>query len=85
MLTVVQAFDRAPIAEIGLDTAAALERKLSAAASSYGTSAMGARSKAWTTVSILGSLLRIRKGDQAQPTTGVRLRSSSTSTRVFSE
>jgi len=31
MLTVVQAFDRAPIAEIGLDTAAALERKLSAA------------------------------------------------------
>lgn len=31
MLTVVQAFDRAPIAEIGFDTAAALERKLSAA------------------------------------------------------
>lgn len=31
MLTVVQAFDRAPIAEIGVDSAAALERKLSAA------------------------------------------------------
>ncbi len=31
MLTVVQAFDRAPIAEIGFDTAAALQRKLSAA------------------------------------------------------
>jgi len=31
MLTVVQAFDRAPITEIGFDTAAALEHKLSAA------------------------------------------------------
>jgi acyl-CoA reductase-like NAD-dependent aldehyde dehydrogenase len=31
MLTVVQAFDRAPIAEIGFDDAAALERKLQAA------------------------------------------------------
>ncbi|MCH6483660.1 aldehyde dehydrogenase family protein [Pseudoxanthomonas sp. LH2527] len=31
MLTVVQAFDRAPIAEIGVDDAAALERKLQAA------------------------------------------------------
>ncbi|WP_369348331.1 aldehyde dehydrogenase family protein [Stenotrophomonas sp. JAG2] len=31
MLTVVQAFDRAPIAEIGFDTATALEHKLSAA------------------------------------------------------
>lgn len=31
MLTVVQAFDRAPITEIGLDTAGALEKKLSAA------------------------------------------------------
>lgn len=31
MLTVVQAFDRAPIAEVGFDTAAALEHKLSAA------------------------------------------------------
>jgi acyl-CoA reductase-like NAD-dependent aldehyde dehydrogenase len=31
MLTVVQAFDRTPIAEIGFDTAAALERKLDAA------------------------------------------------------
>ena len=31
MLTVVQAFDRAPIADIGVDDAAALERKLQAA------------------------------------------------------
>jgi len=31
MLTVVQAFDRAPITEIGTDDAAALERKLQAA------------------------------------------------------
>ena len=32
MLQVVQAFDRAPIAEIATDDAAALERKLQAAA-----------------------------------------------------
>jgi len=31
MLTVVQAFDRAPITEVGLDTAGSLEKKLSAA------------------------------------------------------